>query len=190
MLRERTFMNTALLIVDVQNDYFPGGKMALEGSMKAGQKAGQLLEYFRRKNLLPVHIRHISLRPGATFFLPDTSGAEIHEVVKPLKDEAVFLKHYPNSFRETPLLSFLRDQQINRIVLCGMMTHMCIDATARAAFDHGFDCLIAGDACATRSLSYKGQDIPAQSVHVSFLASLDGIFGKVIDTDEIISVLG
>lgn len=182
-------MNTALLIVDVQNDYFPGGKMVLEGSEEAGKKAGKLLEHFRGKSLLSVHIRHISLRPGATFFLPDTLGAEIHETARPLEDEAVFLKHYPNSFRGTPLLSFLKERGIDRIVLCGMMTHMCIDATARAAFDHGFDCLIAGDACATRSLNYKGQEIPAQTVHLSFLASLDGIFGKVMDTDQIIRLL-
>jgi nicotinamidase-related amidase len=70
------------------------------------------------------------------------------------------------------------------------MTHMCIDTTARAAFDLGFDCLIAGDACATRSLSYKGQMIRSQSVHLSFLASLDGIFGKVAGTEEIMALLG
>ena len=182
-------MNTALLLVDIQNDYFPGGRMVLDGSEDAGQKAARLLAFCRGENLLAVHIRHISLRPGAAFFLPGTVGSEIHEVVKPSENEKVFLKHYPNSFRETGLLTFLQEKGIGRLVICGMMTHMCIDTTVRAAFDLGFECLVAGDACATRSLALKGLEIPAGMVHRAFLAGLDGIFGKVLDAEEILRIL-
>jgi nicotinamidase-related amidase len=182
-------MKTVLLLVDLQNDYFPGGKMELEGCTDAGLKAELLLAHFRMKQFPLVHIQHISIRPGATFFLPDTEGVKIHEVVKPMEHEAVFQKHYPNSFRETPLLSHLQAEQVKRIVVCGMMTHMCIDATIRAAFDHGFECLIAHDACATRTLVYQGENIPARNVHLSFLAALDGVYGKVLSSEEIIARL-
>lgn len=182
-------MKTALLLVDIQNDYFPGGKMELEGSPEASTRARELLTHFRQGHLPLVHIQHISTRPGATFFLPDTDGVRIQQSVRPLEDEILFQKHYPNSFRETPLLKHLRDEGITRLVICGMMTHMCVDATTRAASDYGFECLIAQDACATKSLSHRGQSVPATHVHLSFLAALNAAYGKVLNAEEIISEL-
>jgi nicotinamidase-related amidase len=182
-------MTTALVLVDIQNDYFPGGKMEQEGSVEASQQARRLLEYFRQQNLPLVHIQHVAVRPGSTFFLPNTEGVKTHRNVQPLDGEVVFQKHYPNSFRETPLLEHLQAQGIDRLVICGMMTHMCVDATARAAFDYGFDCLIAGDACATRKLQFGDETIPAAHVHGSFLAALHGSYGKVASTDAILRQL-
>lgn len=180
-------MKTALILVDIQNDYFPGGKMELEGSLDASLKAKELLAFFRQRQMPVIHIQHIAIRPGATFFLPDTLGVKIHANVQPLAEEALFQKHYPNSLRDTPLLAALRAEQIDNLVICGMMTHMCIDSTTRAAHDHGFDCLVAGDACATRALSLQGQTIPAAAVHLAFLAALNGSFARVLSTAEIIS---
>jgi nicotinamidase-related amidase len=180
-------MKTALILVDIQNDYFPGGKMELEGSIEASLRVQQLLSTFRQRQLPLIHVQHVSTRPGATFFLPDTDGVRIHENVYPLEHEMVIHKHYPNSFRDTGLLTYLHDEHINRLVICGMMTHMCIDATARAAFDYGFECLVAEDACATRSLIHKGQNIPALYVNLSFLAALNAIYARVLTTEEIIS---
>jgi nicotinamidase-related amidase len=182
-------MKTALILVDIQNDYFPSGKMELEGSIEASLRAQQLLSTFRQRRLPLVHVQHVSTRPGATFFVPDTDGVKIHENVHPLEDEIVIHKHYPNSFRDTGLLTYLHDEHIKRLLLCGMMTHMCIDATARAAFDYGFECLIAEDACATRSLIHKGQSIPASYVSLSFLAALNAIYARVLTTEEIVSQL-
>lgn len=73
--------NTALLIIDVQNDYFPGGKMTLEKVEQAAKNARSVLEYFRKNNLPVIHIQHISTNDGATFFLPATDGAKIHHLV-------------------------------------------------------------------------------------------------------------
>src|SRR5512134_1827243 len=120
-------MKPALLIIDIQNDYFPGGAMALVGSPDAGAQAGTLLQAFRRKGLPVVHIQHLSVRPGATFFLPNTPGAEIHPSVAPRAGEAVFQKNFPNSFRGTPLLEHLRTLDIQQLVIAGMMTQMCVD---------------------------------------------------------------
>jgi len=182
-------MNSSLLIVDVQNDYFPGGKNPLEGSPQAAQQARRLLEYFRMAKRPVVHIRHASIRPGASFFVPGTPGIEIHESVRPEAGEQVFEKNYPNSFRNTPLLEHLHQNQMKRLVICGMMTHMCVDATVRAAFDLGFECLVAQDACATKSLAFGEESIPARQVHLAFLAALKGTYAQILSVDEIIQKL-
>ncbi len=175
---------TALLIVDIQNDYFPGGAMELVGSQEAGKQAKQLLAAFREKNMPVIHIQHISMHPGATFFLPGTKGAEIHECVFPRQGETIIQKHFPSSFRNTTLLEHLRDKKIHRLVIIGMMTHMCIDTTTRAAADLGFECFLCHDACATRDLSFNNITIPAKSVHNAFLASLNGVFARVFSVKE------
>lgn len=178
-------MKTALLLIDIQNDYFPGGRMELQGSPLAGEQAGRLLGWFRRSARPLIFIQHIALRPGATFFLPDTPGAEIHPSVQPLPGEPVFKKHFPNSFRDTPLLEHLHEQGVERLVIAGMMTHMCLDATVRAAYDHGFRCMVAGPACATKDLAFAGQSISAVDVQCAFLSALNGTYGQVLSVDEI-----
>ena len=182
-------MNTALLLVDIQNDYFPGGNMELEGSIEASIKANKVLSHFREKKLPVIHIQHFSLHKGATFFVPETGGVEIHEHVKPRSDEVVVEKHYPNGFRETPLLDLLNEREVRRLVICGMMTHMCVDATLRAAFDYGFECLVVGDACASRALSYQDNIIPADHVHGAFMAAFSPIYAKIMNADEVVSTL-
>ena len=179
-------MKTVLLIVDIQNDYFPNGKMELVGSLQAGEQAARLLAHFRQHSLPSVHIQHLATRPGATFFVPGTPGAEIHPCVQPLAGETIIEKHFPNSFRETGLLEHLRSLDCQRLVICGMMTHMCIDATTRAAADLGYACLLAHDACATRALAFGEQSVPAEQVHAAFLAALRGTYAQVLSTDEVL----
>lgn len=182
-------MTRALLLVDIQNDYFPGGAMALVGSAEAGLEAGRLLAAFRTQGLPVIHIQHVALRPGATFLLPGTPGAEIHPGVAPLPGEPLFQKHFPNSFRETPLLDHLRGLGVTELVVAGMMTHMCIDTTVRAAFDLGFACRLAGDACATRDLAQDRIPVPAAQVQAAFLAALHGTFAQVQSTEELLAGL-
>jgi len=178
-------VTTALLLIDIQNDYFPGGAMELEGSPAAALRAREALDLFRAEGRPVFHIRHVSTRPGATFFLPGTPGAEIHELLRPLPDETVIIKHFPNSFRDTPLLSRLKAAGIDRLALCGMMTSMCVDATARAAFDLGFTNLLLHDAMATRSLTFLEQAVAAAQVHAAFLAALGAVYGRVLRVGEL-----
>lgn len=178
-------MQTALLLVDIQNDYFPGGAMSLVNSVNAGEKAGMLLQEFRSKKLPVIHMQHLSVRPGATFFVPSTAGVEIHSCVKPVESETLFTKKFPNSFRDTGLLQYLQENKISKLVIAGMMTHMCIDSTTRAAFDLGFSCTLAHDACATRDLVFSGQTVAAAQVHDSFIAALNGLFATAQSTQEI-----
>lgn len=182
-------MKTALLVIDIQNDYFPSGKNPVVNPLEAAQNAYRLLQCFRELNGYHVHIQHISLKPDATFFIKGDSGSDIHDSVAHFEGEPIIYKHYPNAFRETNLLEMLREWEIERVVICGMMTHMCVDATARAAADLGFQVMVAEDACATRDLIYGETTIPADLVHKSFLAALKS-YGKVMKSEAILAYLG
>jgi nicotinamidase-related amidase len=179
-------VRTALVLVDIQNDYFHGGKMTLEGMDAASSNAARLLSRFRAQSLPVLHIRHIANRPGATFFLPDTPGSEIHPSVAPIEGEILIVKHFPNSFRATPLLDQLKKAGATSAVVCGAMSHMCIDATVRAAWDLGFQCLVAQDACATRTLAFGQETVPATQVHAAFMAALSAAYAQVLSTEELI----
>jgi nicotinamidase-related amidase len=179
-------MSTALILIDIQNDYFPGGRMELVNSLEASGAAARLLDCFRKASWPIYHIRHISTKPTASFFLPGTPGADIHPSVAPLPDETVITKHYPNSFRETGLLERLKADGIDQLLICGMMTSMCVDATVRAAFDLGFTCTVAKDACATRDLMLDGETVPARQVQLAFLSPLGAVYAKIRTSDAIL----
>jgi nicotinamidase-related amidase len=184
-------MNTALLIIDIQKDYFPGGKHPLVNPLEAAKKAYMLLQCFREHRSHSghhVHIQHISREPDATFFISGERGTDIHDSVAHFEGEPIVYKHEPNSFLNTDLFELLKDWEIARVVICGMMTHMCVDATARAASDLGFQVIIAEDACATRDLKYGDTTIPAEHVHKAFLAALKS-YGRVMKSEEILALL-
>ena len=182
-------MKQALIIVDIQNDYFPGGKMELVGMEAASKKARRVLDLFRTKNVPIFHIQHISNRPGATFFLPETDGTEIHESVIPKSGEPIIQKHYPNCFAATSLQAQLNKLGVEEIIFCGAMSHMCIDTTVRAAFDLGFRNLVVSDACATRNLEFGGITIEASQVHAAFMAALSAPFARVIGINKLKALL-
>jgi nicotinamidase-related amidase len=131
-------------------------------------------------------MRHLATREGATFFVPGTPGSEIHNGVTPLENETVVVKHFPSSFRETGLNDMLQQASIEQLVVCGAMTHMCIDTTVRAAFDLGYQCRLIADACATRDLEFNGQAVKAADVQIAFMAALSVPFAQVTLTDEFI----
>jgi nicotinamidase-related amidase len=182
-------LTTALLLIDIQNDYFAGGAMALAAPEKAVAQAARLLEAFRQKSLPIFHIQHLATRPGATFFRPNTDGASIHESVNPLAAEPIITKNFPNSFRATGLLDALRSANATNLVIAGMMTHLCVDTTVRAAADLGFSCSLAHDACATRDLSFNGGRVGAEAVQLAYLAALNGSFATVLPAAELCSNL-
>lgn len=181
-------MKTALLLVDIQNDYFPGGKMELVGPLEAARVARELLQCFREHDLYHVHIQHASIEPGATFLLPGDPGSDIHDAVAHFEGEPLVIKHHPNAFRDTQLLEMLRTQGIQRLVITGMMTHMCVEATARAAADLGFKIIVVADACATRDLVHDDTRIPAAHVQGAFLAALRS-YGEVLPATQVMARL-
>jgi len=182
-------MTSVLILVDIQNDYFPGGNMELSGMQEAGLKAKDMLSFFRKRHWPIFHIQHIANNTDGTFFLPNTKGAELHECIKPLPEETVIQKQYPNSYRETHLLDVLKKTEIDQVVICGAMSHMCIDATTRAAADYGFECVVIHDGCATKNLEFIDKTISAQDVHGAFMASLGSADAKVLSSKEFLSMM-
>ena len=184
--------NTALLLIDFQNDYFPsyeGAKWALSETEKAAEKGAQLLETFRNKKRPIVHVRHEFPTNEAPFFLPDSDGAQIHISVTPLEGETVIVKHQINSFRDTELNKVLKDQGIEKLIIVGAMSHMCIDAVTRAATDLGYECHVAHDACTTLDMEFNGVQVPAAHVHAAFMAALSFGYGNVATASELESQL-
>jgi nicotinamidase-related amidase len=182
-------IKTTLLLIDLQNDYFPGGKNPLVGSLQAVEKSSQLLAAFRRLAWPVLHIQHFSTRPGASFFVPGTPGVEIHPAVQPLPTETVIQKNYPNGFRQTALGEKLVSLEVQRLVVSGMMTHMCLDAGVRAAVDLGYECWVASDACASKDLVFEGQTIPAAQVQAAFLAALASAYARVLPVEQVLAEL-
>ncbi len=174
---------TALIIVDLQYDYFKGGKCELEGTDSVVIKAAALLKAFRAKGLPIVHVRHQFPSVDAPFFVLNSDGAKVHASVKELEGEPVVVKHQINGFRETRLKEILDELQVDSVLICGAMSHMCIDAVTRAANDFGYNCSVAHDACATLALEFDGVHVPAKQVHAAFMAGLSFAYANVATTE-------
>jgi nicotinamidase-related amidase len=166
---------TALLIIDIQDFYFPGGKVPLVEPEAAAANAARVLAAFRAEDKPVVHIRH-DFEPGGS----------IHASVAPIEGERVFTKTEVSCFNGTKVLVHLKQIGVERLVIVGMQTHMCLEAATRAAHDLGFECVVVGDACATRDLKYGDRTVPAADVHASTLATLDGTYAKVVDTETLL----
>lgn len=181
--------NTALLIIDFQNDYFTGGKWPLVGSDEAIAQGARLLEAFRTQGLPVVHVRHEFPSDEAPFFTPDSEGSQIHPQMAPREGEPVVLKHAVNSFHETDLHAQLQGLGISKLVVVGAMSHMCIDAGVRAAADLGYEVTVAQDACATHDQVFGEQTVPAAQVHAAFMAALGFAYASVQNADEVLAAL-
>jgi nicotinamidase-related amidase len=179
-------MKAGLLLVDIQNEYFPGNPMELVGIEEASIQAGELLSFFRKKQWPVFHIQHVIPNEKSPIFALHSRGVEIHESVQPLDSEKIIIKNYANSFRETTLLEGLRKSGVARVVVCGAMSHMCVEATTRAAADLGFDCIVIHDACATMNLVFGDKTIKAEDVHGSSMAALGFAYAKVMSVTQYI----
>jgi nicotinamidase-related amidase len=176
----------ALIVVDIQNDYFPGGKWTLSGMDAAADNAARLITAARASGDLVIHIRHEFPTTDAPFFVPGSTGAQIHSKVKNHGNEHVIIKNHINSFRETKLKEILHQNGIRDVVICGAMSHMCIDAVTRASNDFGYNCILIHDACASRDLEFNGVQVPAEHAHAAFMAALAFGYAKTISTNDFI----
>jgi nicotinamidase-related amidase len=179
-------MKMALVLIDIQNIYFTEGGYKLNNPEKAADNASRLLQYFRQKKLPVLHVKHLFDNAGyqeTVDYLCD-----FHQYVTPIPEEIVIEKHYPSSFLGTKLQEVLKSQGIQELVIAGMMSHMCIDTTVRAAQDYGYQVILIDDACTTKSLTYQNEIMAADLVHKVFMASLQPVFAKVITTDAFITL--
>ena len=172
-IKEQDKSKSALIIIDIQNFYFPEGMLPLFEPEKAALNAQQVLNASRESNILVIHVKHNA-----------SSGAEIHELVRPKENEKVIIKNKANAFVETDLLNFLNKNNIKDLFLCGMQTHMCLEAATRAASDYGFNCTVIEDACTTRDLKYGDIRVNAKDVHFSTLSTLNGTYAEIINTAD------
>ncbi len=160
---------TALIIVDIQNDYFSGGKFTLTGMDEAADNAAILIDNARKNGDLVIYVRHEFPTGDAPFFAPGSEGAKIRK---------------KNAFRNTDLGEILDNNGIDEVVICGAMSHMCIDAVSRAANDFGYDVIVVHDACATRDLEFNGKTIAAKDVHNAYMSALQFGYAKLVTTAE------
>ncbi len=174
----------ALIVVDIQNDYFPGGKWPLVGADAAAEKAALVIKAFRDAGDLVVYIRHESSEADAPFFVAGSQGAEVHPTVLNRAEEPVIVKQHINSFRDTELRAVLDKHGIDKLVIVGSMSHMCTHGITRAAVDFGYDTTVIHDACATHDLEFNGVSVPAAQVHAAFMAALAFGYAPVVSTQE------
>jgi len=186
-LEDNPMAKQALIVVDIQNDYFPQGKWPLVGADAAADNAARLIAAFREAGNPVVHIRHEFTSDDAPFFTPGSEGAKLHPKVLNRADEPVVLKHFVNSFRETELKAVLDEHGITDLVVVGSMSHMCVDGITRAAADMGYSVTVIHDACASRDLEFNGLTVPAAHVHAAFMAALGFAYASVVSTEQFLS---
>ncbi len=180
-------MKKALIIIDLQNDYFKDGNMELVDIDIVLNNTNKLIKYAREKEYKIYFIQHFSTKESATFFIPNTDGVKLHKDLD-IQNDIIIKKNYPNSFRDTVLHQELQKEQIKDLIICGAMTHMCIDTTVRAGFDLGYNINLIEDACATKDLKFKDYTIKSKDVHNSFISALGGVFCKVFSTKEALNI--
>lgn len=178
---------TALVLIDIQNDYFEHGKWPVDKMLEVSANAARLLAQARSRGDSVIHIRHEIPSDEAPFFRPGSSGAEIHTSVAPKENEPVILKHRPNSFQDTALRQELEDKGITDVVICGAMSQMCIDSTARAAVDFGYAVTVVENACGAKEQVFNGQEVTASQVHTAFMAPLAMSFARVVTCETYLS---
>ena len=183
--RDTRDVTRALVLVDIQRDYFPGGAFPLVEPEAAATAARTVLDAFRASGELVVHVFHVSTDPEATFFRPATAGVAFHPTVAPVEGEVVLEKHRPNSFIDTGLRDVLDDADVTELVIVGMMSSMCIDSTTRAAHELGYRNTVVADACAAPDLRLGDTTVPGAAVHAAFMAALDGSFGTVTTSSSL-----
>lgn len=178
--------NQAVIAVDIQNDYFAGGKWTLAEVDAASDNASAVIEAARKNGDLVVHIQHVTLAENAPFFVPDSEGVQLHPKARNLPGERVIVKHHMNPFRETNLQQVLEKSGIEKVVVVGNMSHMCIDAVTRHAVDLGYQTTVIHDACATHDLEFNGVRVPATHVHAAFMAALRFGYAKLVSAAEFV----
>lgn len=174
----------ATIVVDLQRDYLGTGRMPLSGIDAAVANAARVIEASRNRGEPVVHVRHEFTGPDAPFFAAGSEGAEIIPDVAPLQGEAIVTKHFPNSFRESALKQVLDEAGVGQVVIVGAMSHMCIDATARAAADLGYEVTVVHDACATCDLEFGDTRVPADQAHATLMSALAFAYAKVVPTHD------
>lgn len=174
----------AVVVIDLQNEYLPTGKLPLTGIETAVANAAKVIADARTRKEPVIHIQHVFANNEMPVFEPGSNGIEIQPAVAPAADEPVVVKNHVNSFRDTELKRLLEERDVAEVVVVGAMSHMCVDAGVRAAADLGYSVTVVHDACATMDLEFGGTTVPAAQVHATMMAALGFAYAKLKSTQE------
>ncbi|MNR83186.1 Streptothricin hydrolase [compost metagenome] len=174
---------SALLVIDLQNEYLPTGKLPLVNIQQTATNAAKVIAKARQQGTQVIHIQHIA-NAESPIFEPNSNGIEFQDTVKPQADEAVVIKNQINAFLNTTLKEILDTNKVTELVVIGAMSHMCVDAAVRAASDFGYKVKVIHDACATLDLEFNGIKVPADYVHATLMAAFEFAYAQVISTAE------
>ncbi len=181
--------NAALIIIDAQKAWDDPRMKRSRNNLNAEERIAELLAGWRRTGRPVLHIRHDSLIPGS-LFSRGKPGNTIKKEVKPMHGEPVIGKHVNSAFIGTDLEERLRESGIREVVITGLTTDHCISTTTRMAGNLGFRTLLVSDATAAHSrVGVRGERYSAELIHQTSLASLNGEFAEVVDTETLLKRL-
>jgi nicotinamidase-related amidase len=175
-------MSRALLVIDVQNEYFTG---ALPITHPAGH-LGRILEVMdAAEGKIPtIVIQHHFPQPEKPFFQRGSHGWELHPEVASRPRDLLVEKTLPGSFTNTPLEAWLRQRGIDTVAIAGYMTHMCCDTTAREAVHRGFQVESLSDATGTLPLSNAAGAVTAAELHRTILCAQQMLLSEVLPSSK------
>jgi len=172
----------ALIVIDVQNEYFAGGAWALPHAERALPNILALMDKARARGDSVVTIQHVAPE-GSPVFARGSKGAQLHKDLPASTGGPLFEKQHPSSFQGTGLRDYLAKNGITALDICGFMTQMCCDTTTREAYANGFAVRLFSDATAARNLVFEGEVVPHEMVHRASLATL-ARFAKVLPSKD------
>ena len=171
--------DSALVLIDCQQTYREG-IMQLVGVEPALKEAADLLRRYRAAGRPVIHIMH-DAGPGTPYDVKAPIG-QIADIVAPAPGETVIVKNYPSSFEKTALDAELKKLGVKNVVYAGFMTHMCVNSTTRASFNHGYANTVVAGATATRSIPNpaNGKEVSAAALQDASLSALGDMFAVVV----------
>jgi len=174
---------SALVLIDCQQTYREG-IMQLENVEPALKEAAALLQRFRKAGRPVIHIMH-DAGAGTPYDVTAPIG-QIADLVAPIEGEPVIVKKFPTAFEQTELDAELKKRGVENVVYIGFMTHMCVNSTTRASFNHGYGNTVVASATATRAIPNPatGADMPAQQLQDASLSALGDMFAVVVPTAD------
>jgi nicotinamidase-related amidase len=175
-------MGRALLVIDVQNEYFAGGALPITHPVGHLEQILQVMD--RAATQVPtVVIQHHFPQPDKPFFQKGTPGWELHPAIAARPRDLLLEKTMPGSFTGTDLEAWLREQGVTTLAIAGYMSHMCCDTTARQAVHRGFEVEFLRDATGTLPLSNSAGEVTAEELHRSVLCAQQMLLSEVLDTE-------
>ncbi|GAA5804900.1 hypothetical protein HPULCUR_010409 [Helicostylum pulchrum] len=180
----------ALIVVDVQNDYFPDGKLPTWNPVETAEACAKLIQKFRQEGKEVVFVQHVMKDLQAKdypFLVKGTHGVEIHDSVKPLPTEKIITKGENSSFVGTDLKEYLTSKGVKKLVVVGMMIHNCVNATVYSGVEEGFPCIVVEEAVNTMDQPYNGELVKAQDIKKAFLTGIQFGFSTVYKLQDVLT---